>query len=97
MHLPSHSYNKVLDCSVIPCGLLFSIGKRKTLESNQEILFQIMKLSIKHYLKSVFSSRILLDLLRMNVAPLAIFQMLRSMCAGQRVASTESVPEPARG
>lgn len=43
-----------------------------------------------------FLPRILLDLLRMNVAPLAIFQMLRSMCAGQRLA-TEGAPEPVRG
>lgn len=30
--------------------------------------------------------RVLLDLLRMNVAPLAVFQVLKSMCAGQRLA-----------
>lgn len=41
--------------------------------------------------------RILLDLLRMNVAPLAVFQMLRSMCAGQRLISTEAPPDAARG
>ncbi|KAF1579464.1 Mitotic-spindle organizing protein 2A, partial [Eudyptes moseleyi] len=29
--------------------------------------------------------RVLLDLLRMNVAPLAVFQVLKSMCAGQRL------------
>uniref|UniRef100_A0A8C9JLC0 Mitotic-spindle organizing protein 2B n=1 Tax=Panthera tigris altaica TaxID=74533 RepID=A0A8C9JLC0_PANTA len=49
-------------------------------------------------------SRILVDLLKLNVAPLAVFQMLKSMCAGQRLASepqdpvavslpTSSVPE----
>ncbi|XP_078185298.1 uncharacterized protein LOC100401380 isoform X4 [Callithrix jacchus] len=48
--------------------------------------------------------RILVDLLKLNVAPLAVFQMLKSMCAGQRLASepqdpaalslpTSSVPE----
>lgn len=31
--------------------------------------------------------RILVDLLNLNVAPLAVFQMLKSMCAGQRLAS----------
>uniref|UniRef100_A0A2I3S6Y5 Mitotic spindle organizing protein 2B n=1 Tax=Pan troglodytes TaxID=9598 RepID=A0A2I3S6Y5_PANTR len=47
---------------------------------------------------------ILVDLLKLNVAPLAVFQMLKSMCAGQRLASepqdpaavslpTSSVPE----
>uniref|UniRef100_A0A2I3RST3 Mitotic spindle organizing protein 2A n=1 Tax=Pan troglodytes TaxID=9598 RepID=A0A2I3RST3_PANTR len=49
-------------------------------------------------------SGILVDLLKLNVAPLAVFQMLKSMCAGQRLASepqdpaavslpTSSVPE----
>lgn len=28
-----------------------------------------------------------MDLLKLNVAPLAVFQMLKSMCAGQRLAS----------
>ncbi|XP_038277644.1 mitotic-spindle organizing protein 2B-like isoform X2 [Dermochelys coriacea] len=40
--------------------------------------------------------RLLLDLLRMNVAPLAVFQMLKSMCAGQRPAPSgpaETGPE----
>ncbi|XP_073162914.1 mitotic-spindle organizing protein 2B-like isoform X2 [Lepidochelys kempii] len=40
--------------------------------------------------------RLLLDLLRMNVAPLAVFQMLKSMCAGQRLAPSgpaETGPE----
>ncbi|XP_008840413.1 mitotic-spindle organizing protein 2-like isoform X2 [Nannospalax galili] len=30
--------------------------------------------------------KILVDLLNLNVAPLAVFQMLKSMCAGQRLA-----------
>lgn len=33
----------------------------------------------------------------MNVAPLAVFQMLRSMCAGQRLVSTEAPPDTVRG
>ncbi|KAM9123752.1 mitotic-spindle organizing protein 2B-like [Pangshura tecta] len=39
--------------------------------------------------------RLLLDLLRMNVAPLAVFQMLRSLCAGQR--APPSGPAETRG
>ncbi|XP_058388231.1 mitotic-spindle organizing protein 2B-like [Diceros bicornis minor] len=49
-------------------------------------------------------SRLLVDLLKPNVAPLAVFQVLKSVCAGQRLASepqdpaavslpTSSVPE----
>lgn len=37
-------------------------------------------------------SRILVDLLKLNVAPLAVFQMLKSMCAGQRLASEPQDP-----
>lgn len=37
-------------------------------------------------------ARILVDLLKLNVAPLAVFQMLKSMCAGQRLASDPQDP-----
>lgn len=37
-------------------------------------------------------TRILVDLLNLNVAPLAVFQMLKSMCAGQRLASDAQDP-----
>uniref|UniRef100_A0A2K5ZVL4 Mitotic spindle organizing protein 2B n=1 Tax=Mandrillus leucophaeus TaxID=9568 RepID=A0A2K5ZVL4_MANLE len=37
-------------------------------------------------------ARILVDLLKLNVAPLAVFQMLKSMCAGQRLASEPQDP-----
>uniref|UniRef100_A0A2I3TKL5 Mitotic-spindle organizing protein 2B n=1 Tax=Pan troglodytes TaxID=9598 RepID=A0A2I3TKL5_PANTR len=37
-------------------------------------------------------SGILVDLLKLNVAPLAVFQMLKSMCAGQRLASEPQDP-----
>lgn len=38
--------------------------------------------------------KILVDLLNLNVAPLAVFQILKSMCAGQRLTSDpqDSVP-----
>ncbi|XP_028904462.1 mitotic-spindle organizing protein 2-like isoform X2 [Ornithorhynchus anatinus] len=39
--------------------------------------------------------RILVDLLKLNVAPLAVFQMLRSMCAGQRLQPEGPRPEGA--
>uniref|UniRef100_A0A8C9E3A3 Mitotic spindle organizing protein 2B n=1 Tax=Phocoena sinus TaxID=42100 RepID=A0A8C9E3A3_PHOSS len=40
-------------------------------------------------------ARILVDLLKLNVAPLAVFQMLKSMCAGQRLASEPQDPAAA--
>lgn len=33
-------------------------------------------------------ARIIVDLLKMNVAPQAVFQTLKAMCAGQRVAES---------
>lgn len=34
--------------------------------------------------------RIIVDLLKMNVAPLAVFQTLKTMCAGQKVSDTSN-------
>nr|XP_031526134.1 mitotic-spindle organizing protein 2B isoform X3 [Vicugna pacos] len=39
-----------------------------------------------------YLKRILVDLLKLNVAPLAVFQMLKSMCAGQRLTSEPQDP-----
>lgn len=36
----------------------------------------------------LFFLRIIVDLLKMNVAPQAVFQTLKAMCAGQRVAES---------
>lgn len=36
----------------------------------------------------MLSYRIIVDLLKMNVAPQAVFQTLKAMCAGQRVAES---------
>ncbi|KAK2082072.1 hypothetical protein P7K49_039642, partial [Saguinus oedipus] len=37
-------------------------------------------------------ARILVDLLKLNLVPLAVFQMLKSMCAGQRLVSEPQDP-----
>lgn len=34
--------------------------------------------------------RIIVDLLKMNVAPLAVYQTLKTMCAGQKVSETSA-------
>ncbi|XP_016339547.1 mitotic-spindle organizing protein 2-like [Sinocyclocheilus anshuiensis] len=34
--------------------------------------------------------RVIVDLLKMNVAPLAVFQTLKTMCAGQKVSETST-------
>ncbi|XP_066481201.1 mitotic-spindle organizing protein 2B-like [Tiliqua scincoides] len=64
-------------------------ARRKLLTTEEAELYELAQAAGTGLDPEVF--KILLDLLRMNVAPLAIFQMLRSMCAG-----TETVPEPAR-
>ncbi|XP_053103965.1 mitotic-spindle organizing protein 2A-like isoform X2 [Hemicordylus capensis] len=71
-----------------------SRARRKVLTTEEAELFELAQAAGSGLDPEVF--KILLDLLRMNVAPLAVFQMLRSMCAGQRLAGTETVPESAR-
>lgn len=41
----------------------------------------------------LFTLRIIVDLLKMNVAPQAVFQTLKAMCAGQRVAAESGAGE----
>uniref|UniRef100_A0ACB8F2B2 Uncharacterized protein n=1 Tax=Sphaerodactylus townsendi TaxID=933632 RepID=A0ACB8F2B2_9SAUR len=71
-----------------------SRSRRKLLTTEEGELFELAQAAGTSIDPEVF--KILLDLLRMNVAPAAIFQMLRSMCAGQRLAA-EGAPELARG
>ncbi|XP_054244075.1 mitotic-spindle organizing protein 2B-like [Indicator indicator] len=58
--------------------------RRKQLLSSEEAeLFELAQAAGSGLDPEVF--RVVLDLLRMNVAPLAVFQVLKSMCAGQRL------------
>uniref|UniRef100_A0A8D0L5X0 Uncharacterized protein n=1 Tax=Sphenodon punctatus TaxID=8508 RepID=A0A8D0L5X0_SPHPU len=65
-------------------------GRRKLLTGEEAELFELAQAAGSGLDPEVF--KILLDLLRMNVAPLAVFQMLRSMCAGQRLATENMTP-----
>lgn len=60
--------------------------KKKNREKKQETLC----ISFRSF---YCSPRILVDLLKMNVAPQAVFQTLKAMCAGQRVAENGSSME----
>lgn len=40
------------------------------------------------FLSLLIPTRIIVDLLKMNVAPQAVFQTLKAMCAGQRIVET---------
>ncbi|NXD63318.1 MZT2A protein, partial [Eolophus roseicapillus] len=72
--------------------------RRKQLLSAEEAeLFELAQAAGSGLDPEVF--RVLLDLLRMNVAPLAVFQVLKSMCAGQRLppapeSGTPAAPAP---
>lgn len=65
--------------------------KKKVLNAEETELYELAQAAGVGLDPELF--RILLDLLKMNVAPLAVYQMLKSMCAGHRSAdpaSTES-------
>ncbi|XP_019388766.1 PREDICTED: mitotic-spindle organizing protein 2B isoform X2 [Crocodylus porosus] len=67
-------------------------SRRKLLTAEEAELFELAQAAGSGLDPEVF--KILLDLLRMNVAPLAVFQMLKSMCAGQRLAApTAAAPD----
>ncbi|XP_053900331.1 mitotic-spindle organizing protein 2B-like isoform X2 [Malaclemys terrapin pileata] len=72
-----------------------SVRSRRKLPTAEEAeLFELAQAAGIGLDPEVF--RLLLDLLRMNVAPLAVFQMLKSLCAGQRPAPSgpaETAPE----
>ncbi|XP_041325055.1 mitotic-spindle organizing protein 2B-like [Pyrgilauda ruficollis] len=67
-----------------PAAMADARLRRKQLLSAEEAeLFELAQAAGSGLDPEVF--RVLLDLLRMNVAPLAVFQVLKSMCAGQRL------------
>ncbi|XP_063451430.1 uncharacterized protein LOC100980778 isoform X2 [Pan paniscus] len=79
-----------------------ALRRKKVLSTEELELYELAQAAGGGIDPDVF--KILVDLLKLNVAPLAVFQMLKSMCAGQRLASepqdpaavslpTSSVPE----
>uniref|UniRef100_K7ANZ8 Mitotic spindle organizing protein 2B n=1 Tax=Pan troglodytes TaxID=9598 RepID=K7ANZ8_PANTR len=79
-----------------------ALRRKKVLSTEEMELYELAQAAGGGIDPDVF--KILVDLLKLNVAPLAVFQMLKSMCAGQRLASepqdpaavslpTSSVPE----
>ncbi|XP_071998033.1 mitotic-spindle organizing protein 2B isoform X2 [Engystomops pustulosus] len=57
--------------------------KKKVLTSEEAELYELAQAAGIAMDQEVF--KIIVDLLKMNVAPLAVFQMLKSMCAGHRL------------
>lgn len=57
--------------------------KKKVLSAEEAELYELAQAAGIVIDQDVF--KIIADLLKMNVAPLAVFQMLKSMCAGHRL------------
>ncbi|XP_028904461.1 mitotic-spindle organizing protein 2-like isoform X1 [Ornithorhynchus anatinus] len=81
-----------------PAGLEAALQKlalrrKKVLTADEMELYELAQAAGGNIDPEVF--KILVDLLKLNVAPLAVFQMLRSMCAGQRLQPEGPRPEGA--
>ncbi|XP_015246906.1 PREDICTED: mitotic-spindle organizing protein 2-like isoform X4 [Cyprinodon variegatus] len=68
----------------------YAMKKKKVLNAEESELFELTQAAGITVDQEVF--KIIVDLLKMNVAPQAVFQTLKAMCAGQRVA--ESCGDP---
>ncbi|XP_019487601.1 PREDICTED: mitotic-spindle organizing protein 2B isoform X1 [Hipposideros armiger] len=66
------------------------LRRKKVLSAEEMELYELAQAAGGAMDPDVF--KILVDLLKLNVAPLAVFQMLKSMCAGQRLANEPQDP-----
>ncbi|MEQ2231781.1 Mitotic-spindle organizing protein 2 [Ilyodon furcidens] len=64
----------------------YAIKKKKVLNAEENELFELTQAAGITVDQEVF--KIIVELLKMNVAPQAVFQTLKAMCAGQRVAES---------
>ncbi|CAL8320111.1 unnamed protein product [Lota lota] len=64
----------------------YAMKKKKILNAEESELFELTQAAGITMDQEVF--KIIVDLLKMNVAPQAVFQTLKAMCAGQRIADT---------
>uniref|UniRef100_A0A9L0J7P2 Mitotic spindle organizing protein 2B n=1 Tax=Equus asinus TaxID=9793 RepID=A0A9L0J7P2_EQUAS len=62
-----------------------ALRRKKVLSAEEMELYELAQAAGGAMDPDVF--KILLDLLKLNLAPLAVFQMLKSTCAGQRLPS----------
>ncbi|MBN3271614.1 MZT2 protein, partial [Polyodon spathula] len=66
----------------------YAMKKKKVLNAEETDLFELTQAADIAMDQEVF--KIIVDLLKMNVAPLAVFQMLKAMCVGQRITDTSA-------
>ncbi|XP_020777293.1 mitotic-spindle organizing protein 2 [Boleophthalmus pectinirostris] len=71
----------------------YAIKKKKVLSPEEAELYELTQAAGIIIDQEVF--KIILDLLKMNVAPQAVFQTLKAMCAGQRVSECGTDSSPA--
>uniref|UniRef100_A0A1A8FTA4 Mitotic spindle organizing protein 2B n=2 Tax=Nothobranchius korthausae TaxID=1143690 RepID=A0A1A8FTA4_9TELE len=64
----------------------YAMKKKKILSAEESELFELTQAAGITVDQEVF--KIIVDLLKMNVAPQAVFQTLKAMCAGQKVADS---------
>ncbi|XP_033951185.1 mitotic-spindle organizing protein 2 isoform X4 [Pseudochaenichthys georgianus] len=69
----------------------YAIKKKKVLSTEEAELFELTQAAGVTMDQEVF--KIIVDLLKMNVAPQAVFQTLKAMLAGQRVAESCGIGE----
>ncbi|XP_053557632.1 mitotic-spindle organizing protein 2B isoform X2 [Bombina bombina] len=62
--------------------------KKKVLNAEEAELYELAQAAGIVMDQEVF--KVLVDLLKMNVAPLAVFQMLKSMCAGHKLTDSST-------
>ncbi|XP_062339844.1 mitotic-spindle organizing protein 2 isoform X1 [Osmerus eperlanus] len=82
--LPSAPDSPALGVTVSGNVQKYAIKKKKILNAEESELFELTQAAGISIDQEVF--KIIVDLLKMNVAPQAVFQTLKAMCAGQRVA-----------
>ncbi|XP_072443268.1 mitotic-spindle organizing protein 2 isoform X2 [Chiloscyllium punctatum] len=70
----------------------YAVKKKKILSAEELELYELTQAAGIVMDQEVF--KIIVDLLKMNVAPLAVFQMLKAMCAGHRIAEMSSTETP---
>uniref|UniRef100_UPI00398F6F2E mitotic-spindle organizing protein 2 n=1 Tax=Pristiophorus japonicus TaxID=55135 RepID=UPI00398F6F2E len=70
----------------------YAVKKKKILNAEELELYELTQATGIVMDQEVF--KIIVDLLKMNVAPLAVFQMLKAMCAGHRIAEISSTETP---
>ncbi|XP_067861696.1 mitotic-spindle organizing protein 2 isoform X2 [Heptranchias perlo] len=70
----------------------YAVKKKKILNAEELELYELTQAASIVVDQEVF--KIIVDLLKMNVAPLAVFQMLKAMCAGHRIAEMSSAETP---